>query len=152
MKHRLTAKIFIVGLLSLSHLACANQEENQRDFLTESILLTPFSAVVSHKNVTRLASNPNEGDLYIFNVEVIEPISGEAHKELSYRMFVESGEDVILNEAPVIISLCESNGDYYWPGVGAEFPATTALVKAAHQAAKAKLKPDGIDNSESHCD
>lgn len=151
MKYDVIKKFLIAVLMVLSNQACANQVNNQRDFLAQSILNTPFTAVVSHTQVIKLTSNPDDGDVYVLNAEVLEPISGKAQKKISYRIFVEFGEDIILNKEPVIISLCEDNGDYYWPGVGAEFPATAELLKVAHQVAKTKSTLNPTDG-ESHCD
>ena len=40
-------------------------------------------------------------------------------------MFVERGEDVMFNSAPIYLVLCKSlSGSYYWPGTGSEFKPT----------------------------
>jgi len=70
---------------------------------------------------------------------------------INYRLFVEHGEEVVLNQKPVIIVLCESKGQYYWPGVGAEFPATEAFIKTARKAAKMKLSQSQTELN-SHCE
>lgn len=150
-KTMLIIKILVVFLGAMINQACANQANAQQEFLTESVLSTPFTAVVSHKNVTKLSSDENNGDEYELSAEVINLISGKAQKIINYRMFVGFGEEVLLNQAPVIISLCEIKGRYYWPGVGAEFPATQAFIKVARKAAKMKSSQSpSILNS--HCE
>lgn len=40
-------------------------------------------------------------------------------------MFVERGEDVMFNSAPIYLVFCKSlSGSYYWPGTGSEFKPT----------------------------
>lgn len=150
-KTKVTTKILVLFLGAMINQACANQANVRQEFLTESVLSTSFTAVVSHKKVTKLSSNANDGDEYELSVEVINPISGKEQKVINYRMFVEPGEEVVLNQDPVIIFLCESKGQYYWPGVGAEFPATEAFIKTAGKAAKMKASqsPTELD---SHCE
>lgn len=146
-------KLFIVVSMVLSSQACSNQlnNQNQRDFLAQSILNTPFTALVSHTKVTKLSSDPDEGDVYVLNAKVLEPISGKKLEKISYKIAVEFGDTVILNSEPVILSLCEKNGEYYWPGVGAEMPASKELLKLAHQVSRKKLMSNSI-GSESDCD
>ncbi|MFT6389439.1 MAG: hypothetical protein ACJAUP_002831 [Cellvibrionaceae bacterium] len=150
-KTRVTTKILVLFLGAMINQACTNQADVRQEFLTESVLSTSFTAVVSHKKVTKLSSNANDGDEYELSAEVINPISGKEQKVINYRMFVEPGEEVVLNQEPVIIFLCESKGQHYWPGVGAEFPATEAFIKTAGKAAKMKSSqsPTKLD---SHCE
>lgn len=150
-KITVTTKILVLFLGAMINQACANQANVRQEFLTESVLSTSFTAVVSHKKVTKLSSNANDGDEYELSAEVINSISGKEQKVINYRMFVESGEEVVLNQDSVIIFLCESKGQYYWPGVGAEFPATEAFIKTADKAAKMKSSqsPTELD---SHCE
>ncbi len=43
-------------------------------------------------------------------------------------MFVEKGEDVMFNSAPIYLALCKSlSGSYYWPGTGSEFKPTPVI-------------------------
>ncbi len=151
MKYMVISKLFITTLMALSNQACANHLDEQQDCLVQSILNTPFTAVVTNTQVTKLTSNPDEGDIYLLNADVQEIITGKTETNISYRIFVEFGEDVLVNNEPVIISLCEDDDGYYWPGVGAEFPVTAALLTLAHQAAKTKIMSN-LNNASSHCD
>ena len=146
-----TMKVLALFLGAMINQACANQANVQQEFLTESVLSTSYAAVVSHKKITKLSSNPNDGDEYELSAEVINPISGKEQKVINYRMFVQSGEEVVLNRDPVIITLCESKSQYYWPGVGAEFPATETFIKTARKAAKMKSSQSPTE-SDSHCE
>lgn len=147
----LIIKILVVFLGAIINQACANQADPQQEFLTESVLGTSFTAVVSHKKVTKLSSDETNGDEYELSAEVINQISGKEKKLISYHMSVGFGEEVLLNQAPVIISLCESKGQYYWPGIGAEFPAIQVFIKTASEAAKMKSsKPPAESNT--HCE
>ncbi|MEO0443764.1 MAG: hypothetical protein AAFZ92_08510 [Pseudomonadota bacterium] len=149
-KTKVLTKIPVLFLAAMINQACANQANVRQEFLTESVLSTSFTAVVSHQKVTKLFSNENYGDEYELSAEVISLISGKEQKVINYRMFVEPGEEVVLNQDPVIIFLCETKGQYYWPGVGAEFPATEAFIKTAGKAAKVKSSQAPTE-LESHC-
>ena len=148
---RFSDKILVLFLGAIINQACANHANVRQEFLTESVLSTSFTAVVSHKKVTKLSSNTNDGDEYELSAEVINPLFGKAQKVINYRMFVEPGEEVVLNQGPVIVCLCESNGQYYWPGVGAEFPATDAFIETAGKAAKMKSSQSPTELG-SHCE
>ncbi|MCO1336838.1 hypothetical protein MO867_21145 [Microbulbifer sp. OS29] len=148
MKLIATTKYIILLLLFLANQACSDQPDSQQEFLSESILNTPFTAVVQHTQVIKLSSKPGVGDTYQLSAEVLEPIKGVYQGQISYRLIVEAGEDVILDTKPVIISLCEDNGELYWPGVGAEFPVSKKLIKIAHKAAK---ENSSADTNKNHC-
>ena len=145
-----TMKVIVIFLAAMINQACANPNNAQQEFIAESVLNTSFVAVVSHKKLTKLSSNKNDGDEYELSAEIISIISGRKQKVINYRMFVEPGEEVVLNQDPVILFLCESEEGYYWPGVGAEFPATASSIKAASKAAKLKSSksPSELDQ---HC-
>lgn len=151
MKNCIILKFFIIASMALSGYAYAIHVDEENRFLKESILKTPVTAVLSQKQVMKLPSNPDEWDIYLITADVLEPISGKTQKKINYKMYVEVGEDVILDSKPVIISLCGNEGDYYWPGVGAKFSASAELLKLAHQVAEKKSNLNPI-NSESHCE
>lgn len=69
-------KIIIVKALAIFlgiiiNQSCASQPNVQQEFLTESVLGTSFTAVVSHKKVTKLSSSENNGDEYELSAEVV---------------------------------------------------------------------------------
>lgn len=101
-KTDLIMKLFIVCSGAMINQACVSQPNAQQEFLTESVLGTSFTAVVSHKKVTKLSSDETNGDEYELSSEVVNPISGKEKKTIKYRMFVGFGEEVLLNQAPVI--------------------------------------------------
>lgn len=151
MKDSVILKFLIVALMALSGYACANHVDEEKRFLKESILNTPFTAVLSRKQVVKLPSNPDEWDIYLISADVLEPISGKTKQKINYKVYVEVGEEVILDSEPVIISLCGNDDDYYWPGVGAKFSASAELLELAHQVAEEKSNFNPT-NSESHCE
>ncbi|WP_444931649.1 hypothetical protein ACJJIF_07740 [Microbulbifer sp. SSSA002] len=136
MKLITAVKYILLFLLFLANQACSDHPNAQQEFLSESILNTPFTAVIQHTRVIKLSSYPGVGDTYQLSADVLEAIKGVHQNQITYRLIVEVGEDVILDAKPVIISLCQDNGGYYWPGVGAEFPASKKLIKIAHKVAK----------------
>lgn len=150
-KTTVTMKILVLFFGAMINQACTNQANAQQEFLTESVLSTSFTAVVTHKKVMKLSSNENDSDEYELSAEVIKHISGKKQKVINYRMFVEPGEEVVFNRDLVIITLCENKGQYYWPGVGAEFPATETFIKTAGKAAKMKSNQSPTELG-SHCE
>jgi len=116
----------------------ANAElvDSQKQFLSEAVLKTPYSAVVKHTRV-EVVELPEDkfSRKHIFYADVIETIRGQELQSISYTMLVERGEDAILDTEPVIITLCKGDG-YYWPGTGAQFSANKSLLKVANQNVK----------------
>ncbi|KDC53110.1 hypothetical protein [Pseudoalteromonas fuliginea] len=82
---------------------------------------------------------------HIFIADVITTYKGTTHKQISYDMFVEKGEDVMFNSAPIYLALCKSlSGSYYWPGTGSEFkptPVIDAWVNENRDSIKLTRKP-----------
>ena len=65
---------------------------------------------------------------HIFIADVITTYKGSTHKQISYEMFVEKGEDVMFNSTPIYLALCKSlSGSYYWPGTGSVFKPTPVI-------------------------
>ncbi|MBB1325120.1 hypothetical protein H5089_06260 [Pseudoalteromonas sp. SR45-1] len=65
---------------------------------------------------------------HVFIADIITTYKGLIHKQISYEMFVESGEDVMFNSAPIYLALCKNlSGSYYWPGTGSEFKPTPVI-------------------------
>ncbi|GGQ19482.1 hypothetical protein [Shewanella litoralis] len=64
----------------------------------------------------------------VYFADVLDTYKGESHKNITYEMLVEQGEDVVFNSTPVYVALCiDSTGNYYWPGTGSEFKLSTAI-------------------------
>ncbi|EGQ8024392.1 hypothetical protein [Vibrio vulnificus] len=111
--------------------------DEQKDFLSTAILGTPYSAVVKHTDVKVLNSNALEFDTkHVYTAEVINTIRGHEQGAITYTMFVEYGEDAVLDTSPVIITLCVDDSGYYWPGVGAQFYVSEPLVQYAEKIVK----------------
>ena len=70
----------------------------------------------------------DESEKHVYSADVLATYKGETHKHIRYEMFVEQGEDVVFNSAPVYIALCvDNNATYYWPGTGSEFKYSSAI-------------------------
>ncbi|WP_077342361.1 hypothetical protein [Pseudocolwellia agarivorans] len=70
----------------------------------------------------------DELEKHVYSADVLATYKGETHKHIRYEMFVEQGEDVVFNSAPVYIALCvDNNATYYWPGTGSEFKYSSAI-------------------------
>ncbi|MFP8967344.1 hypothetical protein ACKC9G_12245 [Pokkaliibacter sp. CJK22405] len=137
--------VHTIALLAFSVQVHASDLDEQQRFLQRSVMSTPFTAEVQHTKVSKTATLADE-DVYELDADVLMTIVGKTEHHITYRMTVESGEDVNLDPKPVILSLCQDAQGYYWPGVGAEFPATQELLALAQQSAKkrAALTPDQL--------
>ncbi len=122
----------------------------QKEFLLEAIESTPYSAVIKHTGVEVFDVADNKfASKHVYSADVIETIRGEKRSNIRYAMLVEHGEEATMDSYPVIISLCKRNGDYYWPGVGAQFGVNELLVKLAEDHAS---KVDNQQSHFAHCD
>jgi len=110
--------------------------DSQKQFLSQAVMETPYSAVVKHTRV-EVVELPEDkfNSKHIFYADVIDTIRGQVLENISYTMLVERGEEAILDIEPVIITLCKDDG-YYWPGTGAQFSANKLLLKIAKQNVK----------------
>lgn len=119
-----------------------NQFALQSEAIVESIVNTPYSALIRITSVTTIdlpdtdKSDDYAEQQFIFKANVIETYRGEAKKNISYMMRVERGEEANFPKYPVIITLCKSNEGFYWPGVGAMFSADSRLRNLAKEIAK----------------
>jgi len=118
----------------------------QQRFLQKSVVQTQFSAVVRVYSVSSvaIANSPNMV-WHIYRAEIITPIRGRQRGDISYAMAVEKGEETVIPEEPVLLTLCVNNddalvADFYWPGTGAEFVVTPALIQVAQLAAASSDK------------
>lgn len=111
---------------------------NEQKFMLESLAGTPYFAQVEYINLrteTLPDSDPDDEfseTLHTFKVRVLEVYRGEDSPLLEFTAITATGENFELPEHPILISLCKNENGFYWPGVGASFPATEAnlsLVK-----------------------
>lgn len=105
--------------------------------LIDAVDQTPFAAVVRHVSAQRQASEASEGELvFLHHVEVRDVFRGPKIDRLTYALFAEPGESDAAPSEWVIITLCQGNGGYEWPGTGAIFPTTEELVAVAREASR----------------
>ena len=70
----------------------------------------------------------------VYELEVLETIRGPELETLTYGAIVEAGEGTDSNTEPYLLTLCPNEEEgYYWPGVGANFPATDAMLAVARE-------------------
>ncbi len=119
-----------------------NQFSLQSEALVEAIANTPYSALIriTLVNPIDLPTTDNSDDYYdqkiIYHADVIETYRGNAKKNIAFTMYTEKGEELSFPQTPFIITLCQSNEEFYWPGVGAVFSADTRLRNIAKKIAK----------------
>ncbi len=110
--------------------------------LTDAITETPYSALVQQMTVDVIplpdtdTSDDYAEEQHVYNAAVLETYRGQPLKNISYAMIVEKGEAAILSKEPVILTLCEKEGIFFWPGVGSKFPASNQVKSVAKAVSK----------------
>jgi hypothetical protein len=112
-----------------SNVASANEVMEQA--LANSVRQAPLTAVISRISVARVGSDDSGWDEYEYYAEVLELINGESPKDIRYSVYVEAGDEVTLDKAPILLSLCSDGQNFYSPGVGTIFPASHSLINLA---------------------
>jgi hypothetical protein len=112
-----------------SNVASANEVMEQA--LANSVRQAPLTAVISRISVARVGSDDSGWDEYEYYAEVLELINGESPKDIRYSVYVEAGDEVTLDKAPILLSLCSDGQNFYSPGVGTIFPASQSLINLA---------------------
>jgi len=119
-----------------------NQFSLQSEALVEAVANTPYSALIRITSVETidLSATDKSDDYYdqkiICHADVVETYRGKAKKNIFFTMYTEKGEELDFPQTPFIITLCKSNEEFYWPGVGAVFSADTRLINLAKKIAK----------------
>ena len=125
------------------------QVDAQKMALSEAIISTPYSAIVKHTDVEVLPVPDDEtSSKHVYHADVIETIRGEKRNHIRYVMYVHHDEEAIVDDTPVIITLCEDHEAHYWPGSGSEFEANSTLTEVA-KASAANIAKDQVQFS--HC-
>lgn len=118
-------------LLLLSCFSCASTAEN-----TTSPVLNGFKQAINNVHylakvkMTKVESvnQDDETDKHVYFAEVLATYKGKPQQKIRYDMFVEKGEDAVIEPTPVYIALCiNEQGKYYWPGTGSIFPTNEAI-------------------------
>jgi hypothetical protein len=116
--------------------------------LREAVAGTPYSALVVHTKVeiTPLSvrsANPKKAvsedpgeERHTYYARVLETFKGKTYATIRYEMVVEKGESAVLDSKTQLLTLCKGPRGFYWPGVGASFPAESEMILAARHAAK----------------
>ncbi|MCG8518673.1 MAG: hypothetical protein MI794_11840 [Pseudomonadales bacterium] len=136
---------FIVSTVFMGGCQASSTEKDEavapsgfvEEALIDAIEQTPYAAVVRHVLAERQPSRANDRALvFLHHVEVREVFRGPEIDRLTYALFAEPGESDAAPAEWVIITLCQRNGGYEWPGTGAIFPATEELVAVAREASR----------------
>ncbi|MBU2870501.1 hypothetical protein [Colwellia sp. E2M01] len=70
----------------------------------------------------------DETDKHVYSAEVLATYRGTEQKIINYEMFVEKGEEAVVDNTPIYIALCiDKQGAYYWPGTGSQFTVSEAI-------------------------
>lgn len=111
------------------------------DLVRANIATTDYSAIVFIEKgkvkekgpLRRLGGYVN----HIYRARVLETLRGPRYERITFSVMAESDIDPILPGYPIIVSLCGTGPDaLYVPDNGYELPASSALAKAARDAAQ----------------
>jgi len=120
-------KVLIAHTILLSLSFCANAQHTdllELDGFRKAVNSADYLAKVKVIKVEYF-QEVDGSQRHVFTADVVTTYKGSTHKQISYEMFVERGEDVMFNSAPIYLVLCKSlSGSYYWPGTGSEFKPT----------------------------
>ncbi|MEL0645848.1 hypothetical protein V6248_00300 [Pseudoalteromonas agarivorans] len=123
-------KALIAHTILLSFIFCANAQHTdllELDGFRRAVNSADYLAKVKVIKVESF-QEADGSQRHVFIADVITTYKGSTHKQISYEMFVEKGEDVMFNSTPIYLALCKSlSGSYYWPGTGSEFKATPVI-------------------------
>ncbi|GAA3914977.1 hypothetical protein [Litoribacillus peritrichatus] len=128
--------------------AVSEAPDNQKLFLSEAIVQTPYSALVKHTQVD-VEEHDEFMSRHVYYADVIETVRGNIRKRIKYSMLVERDEEPVLDTSPAIVTLCFYNGAYYWPGTGAQFDGEPELIRFAKAEAE---KADAKQSEFAQCD
>lgn len=109
----------------------------QLKYMQQTFKDTPYAALVkitSVKVIDLPDDDPNDDyaeQKLVYQANVIDTYRGAKRSQLSYEMIVEKGDSVEPNDEPFILTLCQSQDGFYWPGVGASFSADKRLIALA---------------------
>lgn len=107
--------------------------------LTYAVTESHYTALIQQKEIhsIELLDSDSSDDYaevkHIITAEVIETYHGDVKEVISYSMVMEKGEDVIIENNPIIITLCNNDKEMVWPGVGTHFKASQVLIGKAKE-------------------
>lgn len=70
--------------------------------------------------------------VHIVNADILQSFIGSPSGKIEFKIITEEDE-LIQFEKELIISLCESNNEFFWAGSGSVFPATSLFIQKAIQ-------------------
>ncbi len=138
--------LFFIVFFAISCTGYTQQNETgedcfslQSEALVNAIANTPFAALIritsfQPTDVSPVKKIDDYGQEIICYADIIKTFRGEVKKNISFTIYVEHGEELGFPKKPFIITLCKSNGKYYWPGTGAIFSAEYELISRAEKA------------------
>lgn len=103
--------------------------------LATAVKQTDFSALARHVDVRRIESDEYQ-QVFRYTLEIREVFRGPQSETLTYKLIAEPGETAGLSSDWVIVTLCQTEDRYEWPGTGAIFTATETLIETARGAAQ----------------
>ncbi|XQW83461.1 hypothetical protein ACOYR1_09865 [Thalassotalea piscium] len=120
-----------IFLLLFSCFSCTSTAENTSDMelngFKEAIKHVHYLAKVSIVNVD-IIHEDEDTDKQTYSAQVLATYRGKAQKNINFEMYVERGEEAMVNKTPIYIALCmDNNGSYYWPGTGSQFSTSEAI-------------------------
>jgi len=97
--------------------------------LASAVRQTPYAGLIqnTHAQAEALPDEDPQDDYALqrwsITARVLQTYRGPQDSTIQYTVDTEKGEEPGLGDEPFIIVLCQSQGRYYWPGVGYNFSA-----------------------------
>lgn len=116
----------------------APQLAAQIEGLETYMLSTHFTAHITNisLNTQKLPDSAPDDSLieqiHIVNADVLETFTGSPIDKIEFKIITEEDE-IIQFDKEAVISLCESNSEFFWAGPGSVFSATPLFIKKATQ-------------------
>ena len=135
------------ALDTTSEKVAIKQSSDMQEGVVAAIAATPYSALVQLKGFKRIAlpnTSPPETRVE-YRADVFETFRGIDHKQITFYQVIEDDEEPMLIGSQFIITLCQDNSGYFWPGTGSAFPNTPQMLDVAKSTAQAPVDNEIID-------
>ncbi len=117
------------------HIEIDEQQALQLEGLETYMLSTHFTGHIANIQTTKQIYDTHSDDdlievIHTVNADVLETFIGSTIDNIEFKMITEADESIDFDKE-IIISLCESNNEFFWAGAGSIFPANSLFIKKA---------------------
>jgi len=118
----------LILLFNINQVLGENNVDLELQGFKEAFQNVHYVAKINITKIEVIKGTDDGFNKFIYSADVLSTYLGKVHKQVSYEMFIEKGEEEIFTSSPVYIALCiNDQGVYYWPGTGSQFVASDAI-------------------------